>query len=1230
MHQGTRPYRGKRDTFQLNLQLLTDEKYAIALRIEASESNILLNVAYWGDEYSEIQAQSISCTLEQAISSLMNSPKSSVTSLDIMGQKNIAQLREWNSETPQRVDRCVHHVIQEWVKKQPDQPAICTTNVKLDYETLDNLAGRLAHHLVGLGAGPGVIVPFCFDKSAWTIVAMLATVKSGAAITFIDPKYPVDRMTHIIEGVDAKIILCAPEYAGLFEKLAVNIVPVEPGMLFSFPPVVYNSNTVSPSDLIAIVFTSGSTGKPKGIMLEHHALVNDTIHTSVNSEIKQGTRHLQFAAYSFDPYLNDIFSCLMLGATICCPTEHERMDDLTGFINRMNCTSATITPTVASTLHPSTVPSIKSLTLAGEALGQKQLDTWVNSVKLINTYGPAECTVSSTSNPWVTPETSPANIGTGKYTGSRTWITQINQPYLLAPIGAVGELLIEGPKVARGYLDGAQTAKAFFNAVTWAGFEDTLRHRVYKTGDLVRYNSDGTINFCGRKDTQVKLRGQRVELGEIEHHIRLGFPSAVDVAVEMVKLAKRNESINLVAFFTDMSASKDGIAPNSSALRLSESSREALQGAQAYLTGALPSYMIPSMFVPLQSMPVNMSGKTDRLKLRSIAANLSDDDIRHYALQISDNKTPPRTAAERALRDLWAEVLGVESELIGVDDSFFRLGGDSVGAMRLASAALRKGLSLHVADIFRNPVLSQMAEGLDNVAIEETFDKDPEPFSLLSEDVSVDALLQNINSQYGIRREAVKDIYPCTPAQEKFLEISVEQPGAWGVQYTFMLPETIDPTRFVAAVDEMVESLDILRTRIVRSSNQKALQVVLSKDSNWVDASAITSLDDYIAMDSSSSAEFGKPLTKYALVKDSHEDQTYFVWTIHHALYDGWSTPMMFDQLARAYDQKPLQDTPPFSRYIKYLSDSSDSDASKYWSQKLAGSTSTHFPELPSPEYKAKSVSGFMHKFQMDYSKTSGITSSTFIHAAWAIVLGEHSGQEEVIFGDTVTGRGAPVSDITSIVGPTLSTIPVRIHLDPEQSVMEYLNGISQQTTDGMAHEHFGLQNIQKLSSDCQTAAHFTNLIVVQPKGSSSRNKPLGLEAIPQVNTTFRPAQPLTLEFRLGADDLEMEFWYDPDLIPSIQITEMALQFEVVLHQLGRLTSGQKLSDIGIISSPLFTSSMERSPSSVSMDTPSEDLGSSFNLDDSYSSCSDKASLDYSESSIEVIYPCLSSRTERL
>jgi aryl carrier-like protein len=626
---------------------------------------------------------------------------------------------------------------------------------------------------------------------------------------------------------------------------------------------------------------------------------------------------MQFSAFVFDVSITEIFMSLTRGGVLCIPSEDERMNGLESAFNRMGANWAHLTPTVASLLVPDKVPTLRHLALAGEPLKKVNITDWAPKLQLINLYGPAECALATTIRVGCDRDDRPDNIG--RAVGLLVWIIDPSNTDHLVPVGAVGEILLEGPNIAREYLkDKDRTISSFIENPAWLHEERTIPpRRFYRSGDLARYNGDGSIQILGRIDTQVKLHGQRVELGEIEYQVKMNLSphGLTNMAVVYAK-STEHAAGGFLSVFLEF---KEGVAhfdesqlPKTIPMHL----RTVLVKLKSHLSDTLPSYMVPAIFVPLHQMPLLTAGKIDRSELTRIAMQLSPEESRLYALsELRDEKGSPRTRMERLFCQLWADVLNADARTIGTGDSFFRIGGDSVVAMRLSAAGRKAGVTITVADIFQNSKLSDMA----TVA---------KPFS--------ESTIQQLEKSHTIRREIVQHIFPCTPLQEGLMIVSSRLPGTYTTQHIFYLPPTVVVQRFAAAWQLVHTSCPILRTRIISVQGMiGTIQVVVDEGISWRRA---VNLQQYLERDKLLPMVYGEPLTRYALVNEEQSGKQYFVWTAHHSVFDSRSLSLLFSEVQNAYEglasvahpNADFSKSSPYKQFVDHVFNSDISEAEHF------------------------------------------------------------------------------------------------------------------------------------------------------------------------------------------------------------------------------------------------------------------------------------------------------------
>ncbi|KAI1267008.1 peptide synthetase [Xylariaceae sp. FL1019] len=1035
-----------------------------------------------GSEELPDVAADYSNAYEAASTTYLSTPPTDVEA-DGLSPEQLEQIWSWNSPLPPNLDTCMHTLIKARAEKEPGRLAIQSWDGDFTYQDVDHKSDLFAGRLVTLGVTNGVIVPLCFEKSRWTAIAVLAIMKAGGTFALMDPSQPEGRLRTIVEQTGASILVTSK----LQEDVGTRIAPNSTRITLTqelLDNITANSvlPTVSPSANLYIQFTSGSTGKPKGVVITHENYTSGAIPRGDAVGYKPHSRVLDFASYAFDVCIDCMLCTLSTGGCLCIPSDTDRVNDLSGAIRRMSINMAHMTPSVARVLDADIIPSLEVLGLGGEAISSGDALIWSKTTKVINAYGPSECTVGCAVNSNVGAESHKTQISIGKGVGAATWIVQPSDHDQLVPIGAIGELLIEGPIVGPGYLNEPdKTAAAFVSDPRWL-VAGSPKHqgrsgRLYKTGDLVRYDDDGTILFVGRGDQQVKLRGQRIELAEIEHHMRDKLPPGTRVAAEVIKPEGKTSDPTLVAFI----AERAGLVADTESLIGAHSPQiqDALAEMSNLLSNDLPIYMIPAVYIPLQVMPLLVSAKTDRKRLRELGSSSNRKDIAKFAVAIVPRKQPS-TPMEVKLSKAWQKILGADLE-ISAHDNFFAVGGDSLRAMRLVAESRALGIALTVADIFANPTLSDMAIAARDYTEQDAIDIPA--FALLGNDwTEVDARAQ-CASLCNIGSDLIEDIYPCTPLQEGLMALSAKISEAYVAQRVVEFDTESEAQSLLKAFRDASVHCTILRTRIVQVPGHGLMQVVIKDDFDY-EASTSQSLKTYLEDDMGKSVGLGTPLVRYGLVCNAEETgKSHFILTMHHALYDGWSMPLVSDRVNRAHSGLATERAADFKHFINYLCNMDRKRSEDYWRERLSGAISEQFPSLPWPGYQQQADSLLEH--YVDTGKlTSGMTVATIIRGAWALLVSKYTASNDIVFGETLTGRNAPIPGVEEIEGPMIATIPVRVSVDPDATVSEYLQEIHDQSVAGIQHEHFGLQHIRRLSPDAREACELRTGLVMHPSTS--------------------------------------------------------------------------------------------------------------------------------------------------
>ncbi|KAJ5102314.1 hypothetical protein NUU61_004536 [Penicillium alfredii] len=976
--------------------------------------------------------------------------KEKLGDIEVISPREIELLRSWNSPVPPPVDCCIHDLIQGKLTASPNAEAVYAWDRSLTAHELNDLSSRLAGYLRSLEIGPEVVVPLFFEKSSLTIVTILAVLKSGNACVTLDKKQPAQRLMKIVQQTGAKLMLLSENHQGLL-PMDVTQVVVTYDTLAQMPHPGQILTGVSSRSPAFLIFTSGSTGEPKGIVHEHRSMSSTAIAHASGMNIVEGARVLQFASPSFDVSIYEILMSMVMGACICVPSDEQRMNTPGEFAREAKAEVGIISPTAIQSMSPEDVPSLKTVVLVGEAIPRDVVEVWNRSAVVMNGYGPGECAFCSTID--ISEQRPIATVG--KARGCVFWITDPGDPERLAPVGAVGEIVIEGPVMARGYLNNPEkTQESFLTGAPWLeSFRPGGKGRLYRSGDLGMYNSDGTVVYMGRRDMQVKLRGQRIELGEVESHLRqLSSTADAEVAVDVVRYGQNDQ---LTAFVVQANEDKSSPVLLPSSHRISDSNQ-----LSSELAKALPPYMIPSVYLPVSRIPTTSSSKTDRKLLRQIASALTQEDVATY--HSAEPMTEPTTAAELELRGVWVGLLRVNAEAIKAESNFFHVGGDSVQAMKLVSTARRQGRHLNLATVYQSPRLCDMA--VNWASSKETKDaaleKQWPPFSLMK-GFDVEDYLSGVCEHYPVSRNDIKDAYPAHDSQN--IAFTTNQ----CLYARFQIDASLDLDRVIDSWMQVVRQHDILRTVFVPYNNDYLAGIVV-KSLVWEIEQYSTSgeegIREILASDGKVKPPHGAPLGKVMVIQDAQQpDTTLVALRMCHAIYDGYSLALYWKDWKSAYEtgnvapRLQLQDVLCSRQFIEGRDQSV-----QYWDDFLRGSNMIDLPKTVSPESNPEQFT--VERTLDDIVAPAGLFLDSLLKAAWAVTLAIVAGQSDAIFFQVSNGRRLGGAGIENAVGPLIGIFPVRVQLDASWPADKLCHILQEQDMATIQHETVDVEEMWDLA----------------------------------------------------------------------------------------------------------------------------------------------------------------------
>ncbi|THC88677.1 hypothetical protein EYZ11_011874 [Aspergillus tanneri] len=589
----------------------------IVVRFNLQGSFLQMQIQFSDKRFHSKEAENLARMLQGILQQLHNiSSKSTLlTELNLISQQDLRELWNRNSTVPPASENLVHSLVHQIAQYHPDFPAVCAWDGSLTYKELVDLSTRLALGLARKGVGRGVVVPLYFEKSLWMPVALLAVLKAGGVFLQLANSIPKGRIEAILNTANSPFALVGkstPAWMG-------DIVPThtaEDVMLLAestdspLPQCSENQDAVQ-------LFTSGSTGTPKGIVWTHTVLATNCEEIMRKLSFGPGIRQFQTASYEFDVSMMESIAILISGGCLCIPQENDGVHCSPQALEALQANSVYLTPTLARKLDPDSVPSLKYLALEGEVLPKDIVSKFDRRLTMYNFYGPAECPLVSACT--IDPDSFETGLA-GVTSVCLRWIVDPHNHNNLLPDGAIGELLVEGPILMDRYICGDPDVAAFVTPI-WLrqGFAQFSgrQGRLFKTGDLVRCKPDGSLVILGRKDTQVQIGGERVELTEVEHHVRKFLQGRAGVVAEMITPIASLKPV-LAAFI----AIRDEIN-----LPLGASLQVLTAGINEKLAQYVPRTFIPEVYIPVDTIPMTAAGKTDRKALCKMGGSMTLDEI---------------------------------------------------------------------------------------------------------------------------------------------------------------------------------------------------------------------------------------------------------------------------------------------------------------------------------------------------------------------------------------------------------------------------------------------------------------------------------------------------------------------------------------------------------------------------------------------------------------------------
>jgi len=945
----------------------------------------------------------------------------------------VSRLRLGAAPAPVRVaaaaDATVCDLFAAQAARTPDAPALESAGARLSYAELERRAQRMARQLRRRGIGAGDLVAVVSDHGVDTFVALLATLKAGAAYLPLDAAAPAERLRHVLENARPGLILAdAAALAGLPQ-------PLPPALSFQACGEEADAHALplpgpAPGDLAYAIYTSGSTGAPKGVLIEHRGLRDLALAQIERFALAPHSRLLQFASLGFDASVSEVFTAWCSGACLCLPARAHALagDELAAVLNQGSISHVTLPPSVVPGLvEAGGAPALQTLVVAGEACPAAIVRSWPTPVRLINAYGPTEATVCATSHECDRADPRDPPVGRAL---AHAPVYVLDDALQRVPDGVVGEIFIGGSGVARGYRGKPALTAERFLADPFAG----AGARMYRSGDRGRIRADGSLEFLGRIDRQLKVRGYRIEPGEIE----AALTGDERIAQAYVLAQGELDGRRLVAYAVPARRPLDADA------------------VLASLRGRLPAHLLPSALVLLDRFPLTAHGKIDPAALPPCAATASGDEAAEHLA--------PRTPTERAIAAIWVEVLGCRPP--GLRDRFFALGGHSLLATRAVGRIRRAaGVEFGLREFFAAHTLEELARSVDAAR-----DRTP---------VAAPAAAP--------RSERM----PLSYAQRSLWTLDrIDATGAAGAAYNMPIAlradGALDRDALRRALAELARRHESLRTAFRRDGAEVYAQILPAQalEPELHDLAGLAPAEREAEAARLQQAEMrhrfdldaGRLLRARLLRFDPQRHL--LILTTHHIVADGWSAALLVDELRALYHAyadggaSPLRE--PALQHADYeawqrarTDEAALAQRAQRSRERLHGAPTVL--ELPADRARpaAQSYRGALHRFVLPASLRQALQALSARHdatlymtllAGFNALLARLSGADDLLTGSPLALRAEP--GLEEVVGPLLNTVVLRLRLGDDPSFADLLARARAATLDAYDEQDLPFERV--------------------------------------------------------------------------------------------------------------------------------------------------------------------------
>ncbi|WP_164019628.1 non-ribosomal peptide synthetase, partial [Pyxidicoccus trucidator] len=1105
-------------------------RWDLLLILVPSEEGLTATLEYSTDLFDTAGASRLWAHFVNLARAVVHQPGRRISELPLLTEEEQRLLLAWNA-TPASPspETSVQALFEAWAARTPDSVAVTFEGRQLTYAELNRQANQLAHHLRRLGLSPGGRVGICVERSAEMVVGLLSILKAGGSYIPLDPTYPAERLAYLIEDARLPLILTQSHLENALPAQWAQVVclDLEERALARNPTENLGVGAGGDAELY-VLYTSGSTGRPKGVSATHRGVVRLVVEPNYVS-LSAADTLLQLAPLAFDASTFEIWGALLNGGRLAVfPPRAPSLEELTQLIERERVSTLWLTAGLFHQLVDEGLEglgSVRQLLAGGDVLSAPQVLKLMErypGCTVINGYGPTENTTFTCCYPVRERSALRTSVPIG-HPISATQVYLLNEALEPVPLGAPGELFTGGDGVALGYLNQPDlTAERFIPNP----FSPQPGARMYRTGDLCRYRRDGSIEFLGRMDQQVKLRGFRIEPGEVESALRR-HPSVSEVAVVVRELAGEKA---LVAYVVP----SEGASLNMDEVRL-------------FLREKLPAFMVPSALVLLEALPLTPNGKVDRRALPEVSAERP---------QLSVAFEQPRTPREEILAAVWADVLGLES--VGSDDNFFALGGDSLRSIQIVARCRARGIELSVGELLAHQTIRELAQRLGGSQAD-VLEPDSElPFSIISP------------SERERLPEDVENAYPASMLQAGMLFRSEYSPEAalYHDAFSFHLRLDLDVESFREAVRQLLARHPVLRTSFNLVDHAEPLQRVHRtvevplqvEDVRHLSADAQgTYLSAWLEQQRCRPFDWGRaPLLKLALHRRTDET-VQFSAIFHHAILDGWSVASLFTELFERY-LAPAEAAAPalassFQAFIALERQTLRSEQSaRYFEQLLEAVPRSRPSWLESRRAGGEAAPAFheqwlalpehIHQGLKRLARTTAVPLKSVLLAAHVRVMGWMEGSPDVVTGLVSNGR-PEVRDGERVLGLFLNTVPFRLPLSGG-TWSELVQATFSREQELVPHRRYPLARLQQQHGGTPLFTTLFNYVHFHVYGALSQLEGLALVEQPQV--IERLELPLSATFSVDPRSSELHLVLRASGVDPARVEELGRYYTRALE----------------------------------------------------------------------------------